>query len=68
MDLYRHIYEAGRFMDRKTIKFANIVKDMKDEPNEKWFAIYQKIAKDFFNEDYERDNQKAKDVLSTLNG
>jgi hypothetical protein len=50
-NLYTHICEVCRFMNRKLIKFENVVKDMKDNSKEKWYCKYEKIARDYFKED-----------------
>jgi hypothetical protein len=39
-----------------------------DDLKDKWLCKYQKIARDFFNEDYEQANREARDVLQELNG
>jgi hypothetical protein len=58
--------EACRLMNRKMIKIGNVIKDIKDSQKDKWVSKYQKIARDFFNEDYEQVNKEPRDVLQEL--
>jgi hypothetical protein len=55
-------------LNRKMIKFSNVIKDIKDYSNEKWLCKYQKITRGFFNEDFELVNREARDALQEFNG
>jgi hypothetical protein len=41
---------------------------MKDNSKEKWYGKYQKIARDYWNEDFELVNQEAIDALQEIKG
>jgi predicted ATP-dependent endonuclease of OLD family len=57
-ELFRHVSESCRILNRKMIKIDNIIKDLKDNSKNKWINRYEKIASDFFNENYEQANKK----------
>jgi hypothetical protein len=47
------MYESCRILSSKLIKISDVIKDIKDKGKEKLVSRYQKIARMFYDEDYE---------------
>jgi hypothetical protein len=40
---------------------------LKDNDKDAWYRKYQRVARSFFNEDFEQANREAKDVIGQIN-
>jgi HSP90 family molecular chaperone len=57
---FTHMCTECRLLIRRVTKFGDVIKDAKLKNEEKWYCKYQKVARSFFNEDFEQVNCEAR--------
>jgi hypothetical protein len=65
-ELFTHMSNACRLINRRTTRIGVVINNLKDTKQEKWHEKYHKIARNFFNGDYERSTTETREALSQI--
>lgn len=71
-EMFKHMSEVCRSVIRRTTKIDVIIRNLKGASStknaRKWYCKYHKIARSFFNEDFEQSNRETREVINEFKG